>query len=82
MWVLPVDTMAWRNEGRLAIVVHGPRSPTNLEWARYLKDFRQIKGLSIENWIRKNRTLSMWVTAPCSAAGQAERGEQPLMPAV
>lgn len=39
--MLPADTMAWRNEGRLAIVVHGPRSPSNLEWARYLNDFRQ-----------------------------------------
>jgi len=24
-----------------------------------LKHFRQIKGLSIENWIRSNRTLSI-----------------------
>jgi hypothetical protein len=39
--VLSEGTMAWRNEGRLAIVVHGPRSPSNLEWARYLKDFRE-----------------------------------------
>ena len=37
-------TMAWRVEGRLNVVVHGPKSPTNLEWARYLADLRVLKG--------------------------------------
>src|SRR5687768_6504994 len=35
-----MNTMVWRNEGRLAIVVHSAASPSNLEWARYLNDFR------------------------------------------
>jgi hypothetical protein len=30
--------MAWRFEGRLCLVVHGERSPTNLEWQRFLTD--------------------------------------------
>ena len=30
--------MAWRFEGRLAVVVHGPRNPTNLEWQSMLRD--------------------------------------------
>jgi hypothetical protein len=36
--------MAWRVEGRLNVVVHGPKSPTNLEWTRYLADLRALKG--------------------------------------
>jgi hypothetical protein len=36
--------MTWRVEGRLNVVVHGPKSPTNLEWARYLADLRLLKG--------------------------------------
>lgn len=31
-------TMAWRTEGRLNVVVHGARSPTNLEWQRYVTE--------------------------------------------
>jgi hypothetical protein len=30
--------MSWRLEGRLNIVFHGTRSPTNLEWQRYVID--------------------------------------------
>ena len=30
--------MTWRNEGRLNVVVHGPKPPTPLEWTRYLND--------------------------------------------
>lgn len=30
--------MAWRFEGRLTFVVHGPRNPTNLEWQSMLRD--------------------------------------------
>lgn len=30
--------MSWRTEGRLNVVFHGPRSPTNLEWQRYVID--------------------------------------------
>jgi hypothetical protein len=37
-------TMAWLIEGRLNVVVHGPKSPTNLEWTRYLADLRVLKG--------------------------------------
>lgn len=33
-----VRTMAWRMEGRLGVVVHGPTSPSNLEWQRFLID--------------------------------------------
>lgn len=29
-------TMAWRIEGRLNVVFHGARAPTNLEWQRYV----------------------------------------------
>jgi hypothetical protein len=36
--------MVWRVEGRLNVVVHGPKSPTNLEWTRYLADLRVLKG--------------------------------------
>jgi len=35
-----METMAWRNEGRIFIVVHTERSPSNLEWARNLNEFR------------------------------------------
>jgi hypothetical protein len=31
-------TMSWRLEGRLNVVVHSARSPTNLEWQRYVID--------------------------------------------
>jgi hypothetical protein len=31
-------TMSWRNEGRLNVVFHGTRSPTNLEWQSYVID--------------------------------------------
>jgi len=30
--------MAWRIEGRLNVIVHGARAPTNLEWQRYVID--------------------------------------------
>jgi len=40
-------TMAWRVEGRLNVVVHGPKSPTNLEWTRYLGDLRVLKGKAL-----------------------------------
>jgi hypothetical protein len=31
-------SMAWRFEGRLTIVVHGPQNPSNLEWQSMLRD--------------------------------------------
>jgi|KBSSwiStaDraftv2_1062776.scaffolds.fasta_scaffold2257354_1 hypothetical protein len=31
-------SMSWRFEGRLTIVVHGPKNPSNLEWQRLLTD--------------------------------------------
>lgn len=31
-------SMSWRLEGRLNVVVHGSRSPSNLEWQRYVVD--------------------------------------------
>ena len=37
-------TMVWRIEGRLNVVVHGPSSPTNLEWTRYVADLRLLRG--------------------------------------
>ena len=33
-----MQTMAWRFSGRLAVVVHGAKSPTNLEWQRFLTE--------------------------------------------
>lgn len=30
--------MAWRFDGHLMVVVHGPKNPSNLEWQRMLKD--------------------------------------------
>jgi hypothetical protein len=30
--------MAWRFEGRLTVVLHGPRNPSNLEWQSMLRD--------------------------------------------
>jgi hypothetical protein len=30
--------MVWRLDGRMNVVVHGTRSPTNLEWQRFLID--------------------------------------------
>jgi hypothetical protein len=29
--------VAWRFEGRLSVVVHGPGNPTSLEWGRFLR---------------------------------------------
>jgi hypothetical protein len=34
--------MAWRTDGRVNVVVHGTRSPTDLEWATYLNETREI----------------------------------------
>jgi hypothetical protein len=31
-------SMAWRFEGRLTVVVHGPQNPSNLEWQGMLRD--------------------------------------------
>lgn len=31
-------SMAWRFEGRLTIVLHGPKNPSNLEWQSMLRD--------------------------------------------
>jgi hypothetical protein len=31
-------TMAWRFEGRLTVVVHGVKNPSNLEWQSMLRD--------------------------------------------
>jgi hypothetical protein len=31
-------SMAWRIEGRLAVVVHGARNPSNVEWQSMLRD--------------------------------------------
>lgn len=31
-------TMAWRYEGRLAVVMHGFKSPTDMEWQRFLNE--------------------------------------------
>jgi hypothetical protein len=36
--------MAWRTEGRVNVVVHGRRSPTDLEWASYLNETRDDGG--------------------------------------
>ena len=33
-------TMGFRREGRLLVIVHGPRSPTDLEWATFLKEMQ------------------------------------------
>ncbi len=33
--------MAWRFEGRLTVVVHGARNPSNLEWQSMLRDETQ-----------------------------------------
>src|SRR5688572_15125155 len=30
--------VAWRFEGRLSVMLHGPGNPTNLEWGRFLRD--------------------------------------------
>jgi len=30
--------MAWRLENRLLVAVHGPKSPSNLEWQRFLTE--------------------------------------------
>jgi hypothetical protein len=38
-------TMAWRFEGRLAIVVHGPKNPSNLEWQSMLRDESAMRHL-------------------------------------
>ncbi len=43
--------MAWRFEGRLAVVVHGPKNPSNLEWQSLLRDEaqrgRQERGVTL-----------------------------------
>jgi hypothetical protein len=31
-------SMSWRFEGRLTVVVHGPKNPSNLEWQNMLTD--------------------------------------------
>jgi hypothetical protein len=31
-------TMSWRFRGRLTLVVHGPKNPSNLEWRDMLRD--------------------------------------------
>lgn len=31
-------SMSWRFEGRLTVVVHGPKNPSNLEWQNMLRD--------------------------------------------
>src|SRR3954468_13418638 len=31
-------SMAWRFEGRLMVIVHGPSNPSNLEWQSLLTD--------------------------------------------
>ncbi|MGC4094219.1 MAG: hypothetical protein QM756_41180 [Polyangiaceae bacterium] len=36
--------MSWRFEGRLCVVVHSAKSPTNLEWQRFLKDAHEHSG--------------------------------------
>jgi hypothetical protein len=33
-----VSTLVWKFEGRLAVAVHGPSDPSNLEWSSYLRD--------------------------------------------
>lgn len=33
--------MAWRFEGRLTVVMHGPKNPSNLEWQSMLRDEAQ-----------------------------------------
>ncbi|HTQ04403.1 MAG TPA: hypothetical protein VMI54_11120 [Polyangiaceae bacterium] len=43
--------MAWRFEGRLTVVVHGPKNPSNLEWQSMLRDEtqrgRQERGVTL-----------------------------------
>lgn len=36
-------TMTWRNEGRLNVVVHGPKAPSAVEWTRYLNEMAHRK---------------------------------------
>lgn len=43
--------MAWRFEGRLTIIVHGPQNPSNLEWQSMLRD-----GNALEH-VEAGRTL-------------------------
>lgn len=43
--------MAWRFEGRLTIIVHGPRNPSNLEWQSMLRD-----GIALDR-IENGRTV-------------------------
>ena len=31
-------SMSWRFQGRLTVVLHGPRNPSNLEWQNMLRD--------------------------------------------
>jgi hypothetical protein len=35
-------TMAWRFDGRITVIVHSERSPTNLEWRRFLTDATEV----------------------------------------
>jgi hypothetical protein len=30
--------VAWKFDGRLSVMIHGPGNPTNLEWQRFLRD--------------------------------------------
>lgn len=32
------SNVAWKFDGRLSVMVHGPGAPTNLEWQRFLRD--------------------------------------------
>jgi hypothetical protein len=32
------SNVAWKFDGRVSVMVHGPSSPTNLEWQRFLRD--------------------------------------------
>jgi hypothetical protein len=40
-------TMAWAFEGRLHVIVHGPKHPTPLEWERFLAETvaRRVQGI-------------------------------------
>lgn len=33
-----MSALVWKFEGRLAVAVHGPSDPSDLEWRRYLRD--------------------------------------------
>jgi hypothetical protein len=40
--------VAWKFEGRLSVMVHGPVNPTNLEWQRFLRD--AVDGRTGTHW--------------------------------